>query len=74
MYYSFHVNDKLTGSGENDPDGTWIQRNKVYTINVTLKKLGTGSEDPDISNELVSMDVTIEVADWDNELIQDVEW
>ena len=73
MYYSFYVNDKAE-AGENATDGTWIQRNKIYTLNVTLKKLGSGSENPDVPNELVSMDVTVEVADWDGELIQDVEW
>lgn len=73
VFYPFYINDKI-GAGENASDGTWIQRNKVYTLNVTLKKLGTGSENPNVPNEQVSMDVTVEIADWEGDLNQDVEW
>lgn len=74
MYYSFRINDAASGSGENAPDGNWIERNKVYTLNVTLKKLGSGGEDPNVPNEEAALDVTVSVADWEGELIQEVEW
>lgn len=74
MYYTFLINDKASGSGANAPDGTWIQRNKIYTLNVTLRKLANGGDDPNTPNEEASLNVNIEVADWDGELIQTVEW
>ena len=49
-------------------------RNKIYTLNVTLKKIGNSSENPNVPNEEVSMDVEVEVANWEAELIQEVEW
>jgi len=73
MYYSFLINEKK-GSNGSTTDGKWIERNKIYTLNVLLKKLGSGGEDPDVPNEEVSMDVEIDVADWEGELVQEVEW
>lgn len=73
MYYSFQINDSV-GTGSNTTDGTWVQRNKIYTLNVTLRKLGSGADNPDTTNAEVSLDVTVSVADWEGELIQDVEW
>lgn len=72
MYYTFRINDKMAEGSTTD--GTWIQRNKIYTLNVTLKKIGSGGEDPNVPNEEVSMDVQVVVADWENELVQNVEW
>ena len=74
VYFPFYINDKASGSGENASDGTWIQSNKIYTLNVTLKKLGSGGEDPNVPNEQVSMDVEVDIVDWEGELIQDIEW
>ena len=73
MYYSFYINDQV-GSGENATDGNYIQRNKIYTLNILLKKLGNGGDDPNVPSEEASMEVTVTVADWEGELIQDVEW
>lgn len=74
MYFPFRINDKLPTVEGNTTDGTWIQRNKVYTLNVTLKKLASGGEEPNVPNDEVSMDLKVEVADWDGTLVQDVEW
>lgn len=74
VYYPFQINNKAIGTGENAPDGNWIERNKVYTLNINLRKLGNGGENPDVPNEEVALDVTVEVADWEGELKQDVEW
>lgn len=73
MYYSFYINDKV-GSGGSSTDGNYIERNKIYTINVTLKKLGNGGDNPNVPNEEATMNVEVSVADWEGELIQEVEW
>lgn len=73
VYFPFHINDQV-GTGGSTTDGKWIQRNKIYTLNVTLKKIGSGGEDPNVPNEQVSMDVGITVEDWEDELIQEIEW
>lgn len=72
-YFPFVINGE-TGEGGSTTDGTYIQRNRIYTLNVTLTKLGTGGGDPNIPNEEVSMSVEVTVADWEDELIQNVEW
>lgn len=46
-YFPFRINDK-PGSDGATSDGTFIQRNHVYTVNVTLKRLGGGSADPEV--------------------------
>ena len=73
MYYSFVINGE-PGQGAKAADGTFIQRNKVYTLNITLRKIGSGGEDPNVPNEEAEMTVTVDVAPWEDELIQDVEW
>ncbi len=73
MYFPFRINDKNMGI-EGSADGTWIQRNKVYTLNVSLKKLASGGEEPNTPNDEVSMDLQVKVADWEGSLVQDVEW
>lgn len=74
MYYSFFINGEASGTGDNAPDGNWIERNKIYTLNVTLRKLDEGGDNPNVPNEQVTLDVEIDVADWETEIIQDVEW
>lgn len=73
IYFPFYINQQQ-GVGSSTTDGTWITRNKIYTLNVTLKKIGNSSENPNVPNEEVSMDVEVEVANWEAELIQEVEW
>lgn len=73
VYYTFNINDKIS-TGNNPTDGNHIERNKIYTLNVNLQKLGNGGDNPDVPNQEANMDVTISVSDWDAELIQDVEW
>lgn len=74
VYYTFNVNDKVSNIGGNLTDGKFIERNKVYTVNVKLQKLGNGGEDPNIPNQEVDMDAEIVISDWDDELIHEVEW
>lgn len=73
VYFPFQINNEA-GSGSSTTDGNWIERNKIYTLNVTLKKVGNGGGDPNVPNEEVSMDVEISVEDWENELVQEIEW
>lgn len=72
-YFPFVINGE-TGEGSSTTDGTYIQRNRVYTLNVTLAKIASGGEDPNVPNQEVSMSVEVTVADWEDELIQNVEW
>lgn len=70
MYYPFQVNTvKVEGDDESNPDGTRIKRNMSYTLNVTLKDLGLLTDDPDAITD-AELDVTLEVSDWDGNLIQ----
>lgn len=72
-YFSFRINDgTVTGGGTND--GTFIRRNSVYTVNVTLKRLGGGSTDPEVTADPASLTVTVEPQEWATELVQNVEW
>lgn len=73
IFFPFHINDKQ-GTDGSTTDGKWVGRNKIYTLNVTLRKIASGGEDPNVPNEQVSMDVKVDVADWEDELIQDIEW
>lgn len=43
-------------------------------INVTLKKLGSGSSDPEVPADPASLTVTVEPQAWETDLIQNVEW
>lgn len=72
-YFSFRINDgTVTGGGTND--GTFIRRNSVYTVNVTLRRLGGGSTDPEVTADPASLTVTVEPQEWATELVQNVEW
>lgn len=72
-YFPFRINDK-PGSDGATSDGTFIQRNHVYTVNVTLKRLGGGSADPEVPADPASLTVTVEPQEWATELVQNVEW
>lgn len=55
-------------------DGTFIRRNSVYVVNVTLKRLGSGSDNPEVPADPASLTVTVEPQEWATDLIQNVEW
>lgn len=73
VYYPFRINDKIGTDGQTS-DGTYIKRNTGYVINVTLKKLGSGSSDPEVPADPASLTVTVEPQAWETDLIQNVEW
>ncbi len=69
-YFPFIINDPTS----NPTDGTYIKRNTVHTVNVILKKVWTGSENPEELVDESSINVTIEAQDWETIPSQDVEW
>lgn len=71
LYYTFIINDAvITGQ----TDGTYIKRNMVYTLHITLKRLGLGGDDPDSIERFVTLEVDVHVSNWQGELIQYMEW
>lgn len=73
MYYPFVINDKV-GTGNSTTDGKFIERNKIYTLHVTLEEFDLGANDPDAVNEEAKLKVDVKVTDWEGDLIQHVEW
>lgn len=72
QYYVFRINDQvIPGVAES---GTYVRNNRHYTLNVTLKRLGDGSPDPDTPSDPATLDVTVEVMDWVVVPVQNVEW
>ncbi|MCD8044715.1 MAG: fimbrial protein [Tannerellaceae bacterium] len=57
----------------NHADGEYVDANTQYTVNLTLKKFGDGTTDPELPNEEASLEVEIEVAGW-TLITQDEEW
>jgi len=43
-------------------------------VNVTLKRLGSGSDNPEVPADPASLTVTVEPQEWATDLIQNVEW
>lgn len=72
-YFSFYINNEVSSIG-NDGTGEYIKRNTLHTVNVTLKKLDGGSDDPEQPADPASMDVTIVAEDWIDIPAQSVEW
>lgn len=74
-YYTFPINDKdLSGTGGNTTDGTFIKRNMIYNLNVTLSNLVQYADNPDAINEFGHIQVTITVQPWAGTLTQNVTW
>lgn len=71
-YYTFAINNFDSGvAGETD--GTFIKRNMIYTLNVTLRSLSKFTDDPD-DDALADLEITVEIENWYGELIQNVVW
>lgn len=69
-HFPFRINNIASGT----TDGTLIKRNTRYILNVTLKKLGSGTTDPDIPGDPAAVEVTVTTEGWEGPLVQDVEW
>lgn len=70
-YYTFVINDEDLGE-TGKPDGTFIKKNMIYTLHITLRSLSNYVENPD-DHDLVDVIVEIDVEDW-GEITQNVEW
>lgn len=70
----FSSNNKTAESEGETTDGKFIERNHIYTINITIKRLGNGSVDPTEPGDPAALVVTVEPQDWETEIIQNVEW
>lgn len=78
MYFPFRINEIMKNEGTaQDPVMVGygaIERNKVYTINVTFARPGAGSSHPESPLDPAVLNVTIEAADWEGVDPQDVTW
>lgn len=72
QYFVFRINDKAV-AGE-PATGKFIEANHFYTINVTLKRLGDGSTDPDTPSDPATLEVTITPENWVVVPVQNVAW
>lgn len=73
-YYTVVVNDPASVGTGNTTDGTYVRRNMIYSLNVTLKRLSSFSDDPDRISDRATLEVTVNVLNWEGDLIQNVEW
>lgn len=69
-HFPFRINSIVSGTA----DGTLIKRNTRYILNVTLKKLGSGTTDPDGPGDPAAIEVTVTTEGWEGPLTQNVEW
>ena len=63
-YFPFRINDKPGSRRSYPATGPSFSRNHVYTVNVTLKRLGGGSADPEVPADPASLTVTVEPQEW----------
>lgn len=70
-YYPIEINST---TGQGNTDGRYIEGNKVYSLSVTIRRLGDYSEDPNVVPVETAVSVTIEPQDWDLRINQPVEW
>lgn len=74
-YYPLRINfEDLSTGGEGYPDGTFIKRNTIYSLNVTLTNLGQYADTPDQPALAGDASIVINVANWAGPLIQSVVW
>ncbi|MCD8101491.1 MAG: fimbrial protein [Alistipes sp.] len=71
QYFPIPIN---TEEGDNNTDGTLIQANKSYIINIVINNLGEGTTDPDLPPDTAPIKVELAVEPWDVDIIQDVVW
>lgn len=73
-YYTFPINNETQTGGGASADGTYIHRNMIYDLNVTLTNLPLYADSPDAINEFGSIIVTVTPQPWGGNLIQNVTW
>lgn len=70
-YFPIQIND-IIGTGNNAPNGTFIKRNTIYTLKVTLKNHNSGTTSPE--DTPANLDVTVSVKDWEGPIDRDIDW
>ncbi len=75
-YYPFEINgpDADVTVTNNATANDYVKRNTIYRLNVRFKGSLVGSEDPDSTQKLENIEVTVEPIDWYGPVNQDVEW
>lgn len=73
-YYPFVINGTSSTEGGSTTDGNFIECNRIYTLDVTLKKIDLPSEDPNYVPSQAVMDIVIAPQDWELTLNQVEEW
>ncbi|MCC8088684.1 MAG: hypothetical protein LIO79_05405 [Rikenellaceae bacterium] len=71
QYFPIPINDR---EGDKNTDGTLIQSNKSYIINIVINNLGEGTTDPDLPPSEASVEIELTVDPWDIDIVQDVIW
>lgn len=71
-FYPIEINDADAEGSTVSRD--FIKRNTIYTLNVKFKSSLAGTTDPDIPGEVAQLEVTVQVANWEGPITQDVEW
>lgn len=70
LYYTFPINSSNVNGG----DGKYIERNKVYTMNITLKDVRNGLFDPDGVSPTAVLLATVRPENWAGHLVENAEW
>ncbi len=71
-YFPFIINDGTGNTG--DGSGNYINRNTFHKVNVTLKKLGAGVDNPETLVDPSAITVLIQAQEWETVPEQSVEW
>lgn len=72
QYYVFRINNEaIAGS---PTTGRYLEANHAYTVNVTLRRLGDGSTDPETPSDPATLDVTVTPQNWVVVPTQNVSW
>lgn len=69
-YYTFPINSSTVNGG----DGKYIERNKVYTLDVTLRDLRNHLSDPDAVSGNAVINVIVATDDWEGYLGENPGW
>lgn len=67
-FFPFRINDDATGTGD------FIRPNTEHTVNITIKRPGAGSADPERPSDPADLEVTVVAQDWEVVPTQNVEW
>ena len=75
MYYPIKINAESSSTDQPgyNADGTFIKRNFIYTVDITVKNV-VGMVDPDIPAQLADLTVTVVPQQWEGDITQSSEF